>query len=1589
MVLTAFSQKPVPNFGANIKSGCAPLIVQFSDSSLNSPTSWNWDLGNGTFSTQQNPIATYFNPGSYSVKLIATNASGVDSVRKVNFIIVNDVPTVSFSSNTTAGCYPLKVQFTDFSSPNSGTISSWLWDFGDGNTSTQQNPTNTYTSVGSFTVTLKVKNSAGCEKILNKPNLINIAGGVKADFSIGSLNSCSAPVNVSFVNNSNGTGTLNYLWDFGDGATSTLFSPTHNYTSSGSFTVTLIVSNNTGCRDTLTKINAISIGTVQANFSSSLSCLNKPVTFTNTSTPAASASTWYFLNDGTSATGNTVTKIYSAANSYQVKLVSDFGACKDSITKTIIVSDNPKALFSNNPLGSCLPPLNVNFANNSTGATSYQWSFGDGGISSQPTPSHNYLQSGTFSVTLIATNANGCADTLRKDSAVIIAPPDIVAISQGAPYKGCAPYTSTFGATINTMDPIATYIWDFGDGSAVVNGSNPVHTYSSVGFYTIKLIVISNNGCTDTLVVPSAVELYSKPTANFSATPRNACAQDKIFFTDLSTGTITNYFWEFGDGGTSTSQNPVYNYTDTGFFKVKLTVENNKCKDSISFNKYIYINPPIALFSKVFSCDTPLQRRFIDMSKGATTYNWDFGDGTTSSLSNPVHTYPSVGRYGVVLEVTNGVCVHKAYDSVLIAAVNPSFSISPNSSCKHSDVEFKVTNADTSLIENYHWFFGDGSDAVGSSLAIIKHKYVASGNYSPSLTITDTLGCTYNIAIASPISIFGPTAFFTNTPGTCVNGTIDFTNSSQSDGINPIQKLIWFYGDGKIDTLLTPPYKHKYTTAGTFDVKLKVFDTLGCYDTLLVPNAVLITKPIAKFSSPDTIICKNANANFVDSSSGVSLNYKWKFGDGDSSVVQNAIHAYAAEGQYSVQLTLSDIFGCTDTLNKPLYIRVANSVAKFSFITGDSIGLCYPFLIKVASKSLNTKDILWSFGDGGTSNLDSPSHFYNYVGQYNLTLRAYGFGGCVDSVTTHMVIRGPTGSFTYTPLKFCKPATVNFTANTLNNASFVWDFNDGTVNTTSDSTVSHVFASGGSFKPKMILIDAAGCQVPITGADTIKVIDVTTKIKIPQTQFCDSVRLSFSDSSTVINDNIASYSWNFGDGGTSSSINPIHFYSQIGNYKASVLVTTQFGCKATDTFNIPISIIKTPKIKITGDSVGCENRLLQFNGVVIASDTNAISWKWNFANNNTSTLQIPSKQYYSTAGNYIISLVANNIGNCKDSITKTIVINPTPNVNAGLDSNICRGQTITLTPSGALTYVWNNDATLSCFTCTNPLAKPDSLKLYTVTGTNSFGCSNTDSVYVNVIQKFPMTVSNNDTICVGEKTQLLANGANNYTWLPATGLDNANIRNPIANPTTTTTYIVLGKDERSCFTDTGYTTVYVYQYPQFNIGATNITASVGSQLPISTTSSSDVIKWKWLPANYLSCYNCATPTATITENIKYTAEASNIAGCTTKDEITIETICSGNNIFIPNTFSPNGDGVNEIFYPRGKGLFGIRNWKIFNRWGEIVFSKNTASANNANDGWDGTYAGKKLGPDVYVYIMEVICDNNTIIPVKGNVAIIK
>jgi len=1572
-------------FSATPVSGCAPLIVRFTDESQGSPNQWRWDLGNGTISFLQNPSATYFSPGKYTVKLVARNASSEDSVVKTDYIEVFGNPTIDFAASNTSGCYPLPVNFTDMTIPRSGTITSWLWDFGDGTTSTQQNPSHIYTTARNFNVTLQVRNSNGCVSTLTKTSLIQISTGVLAQFSNDNPETCKAPVTINFQNHSTGTGVVNYTWDFGDGNTSNLINPSHTYSTNGTYTVKLVVTNANGCTDTIVKNNAVTVGSVNAMFTAPQTiCQGASTQFSNTSAPAPASVTWYF-GDGNSSTELNAAYTYSAAGNYTVKMVADFGACIDSATRNITVQAKPIAAFSGSDTANCRAPLAVTFTNQSVNATGWTWSFGDGSTSTLQNPSHTYTSAGTYSVKLVTVNANGCSDSVIKTNYISIVRP--VATIANVPDSGCTPFTKTFTVALDIADPVTGYTWNFGDGTTSTDAS-PTHTFTTAGAYNISVIVVTASGCTDTASVTGGVVASNKPTANFSADPVSSCAKNPITFTNLSIGG-NRWLWEFGDSTRSTLQNPVHQYRDTGYFDIKLKVWNGGCMDSLFIPNYILINPPIARFRANFTCGSPFVRTFIDQSIGADEWHWDFGDGNTSTVRNPVHTYSTPGIYTVTLRVVNTSfgCDYTSSRQVQIIDTEAQFSTVDTSVCKGDNVVFTTGLSLTHLV-SLNWNFGDGTASVNSGFQMtgIERVFNRTGQFNIRLITTDRNGCMDTLIKPRYISVSGPVANFAPAnPGACLNATVLFNDAST--GTTPIQQWEWQYGDSTSEILTAPPFQHLYATAGSYFVKLKVTDAEGCTDSTTLATALTISSPKANFSTLDTFSCPGRRVRFVNQSSGTGLTYRWDFGDNTAATSQSPLHPYARDGIYTVKLVITDPFGCSDSITKTNYITINSPVALYSL--SDTASNCPPLVVNFTNQSVNAQSIRWDFGDSTYSSDANPTHFYNYPGIYIAKLIATGAGGCVVIHERRITIKGPEGSFVYNPLAGCNPVTVNFAATTNGRYSFVWDFNDGTTITSNDSILSHTYTHPGRYVPKMILIDQTGCQVPITGHDSITVSSITNYFNFDNRLLCDSGIVSFADSSVITEgDNISLYQWDFGDGITSTTQHPAHQYLQTGIYYPQLITVSRMGCTDTLRSAVPLRVVASPRVNILSTGNGCTPLTVTFNSQLAAPDTSVITWQWNFANGNTAVTASPAAQQYTTAGVYTVTLRGTNSSGCTDTASLAVESYAIPVVSAGADFILCKGSGKTIETSGADTYTWSPAAGLSCINCANPVTTTENNITYTVTGTSAQGCSATDSINVSIKEKSRITYSSGDSVCAGSSKKLFATGTDSYTWSPAAGLDNPAISEPTAAPSVTTNYMVVGADNLGCFKDTGYVHIRVNPMPTVEAGVDK-TINVGQTIDLVPVISADVTTVVWNPTTGL--FRNIYPGISVKpmENTEYNVEVKNRGGCLARDRVTVYVICNGSNIFVPNTFSPNGDGSNDVFFPRGTGLFKIKSLRIFTRWGEIVFEKTNFDANNAAYGWDGSNKGQKANPDVFVYTLEVICDNGSVLTYRGNISLVK
>ncbi len=1620
LVLASFSSaiaQPVATITASPTSGCAPLGISFNGSATGTgTTTWNWTINGGSPSTSniQNPSSIFNTPGTYNIILVATNASGTSAPASIQ-VTINPPPAADFTQNKTTGCYPTYIQFTNTSTPGAGaTITKYSWTFGDGTQDTVANPDHRYTLAGNFPVTLYVTNSFGClgtAQIKTVQKAIQISGGITVDFSSSLNSSCTLPVTASFANSSSGPPNLNYLWDFGDGSgTNNLQNPTHPYTVAGNYNVKLAVTSTQGCSDTLIqKVNITSNGNLTDFTYQDTVCVGTSVSFTNISSPFPVSSTWDYGDGSPIANVRNGQHTYASSGNYPVILNNTFSGCTGSITKTIYVVSPPVASFTGTNIASCKPPLTTTFTNTSTGATSWSWSFGDGSPnSSQQNPQHTYTSYSSYPVTLTASAGTGCSTTIVKPDFVTILKP-IVAIT-GLPGYGCAPYSWTPAVSTTTADGVATYSWSFGNGNTSNAQSPPTQTYGP-GVYMVYCTITTNGGCTATdsgIVKVGTI----KPVPAFSFVPPAACVKSAIQFTDLTPpGTANQWLWQFGDGNTDTARNPIYKYTKPGIFNVRLTAYNNGCWDSIS--QTIVINPPLADFNYQTTCGVNNSFSFFDSSTGPTSWSWNFGDGGTSLIQNPTHSYvagPPTPET-VTLIVTAGTCADTVSKSI-IANQSTTLSFSPTGPiCVNSPVTVQAHAAVGIL--SFQFEMGDGTITPPNTTGVVSYTYTNPGVYQVKVITTDSKGCVDSSA-AYPLNIGGPTVNFSGQPAvSCGAITISFKDLTIASAGSSLKSWAWDFGDGGTSVVENPTYT--YSFQGNFQPRLTVTDNNGCTSSLdtAQPIAVSILNP--SFNTVDTNSCPNAPnpVKFNNTSTGgFNPTYSWNFGDGSpADLTFSPIHNYLNVGTFTDTLTMTDSYGCTKKFG---FTSILIDTPNASFTMSGNYSACPVFNDFFTFTGHYATTYAWDFNDGGISQKQNPVNGYALPGDYWPRLVVTSPGGCIAlSDSQHVHIDGPVGTFSYAPpYAACDSLTVNFQVTTTNVVSFVWTPGDGSApQTTPTPMFTYKYTKPGQWSPFVTITDAAGCKLNKIGQNLIN-IDSISKVNYyaSKTTLCDSGNVIFTDTSILSPYTVVTnYVWDFGDGtGTITGMYPTitHDFTTVGTYTVSMSITTSGGC--TGFVNYPITVAASPQVAINGILNQCEPAILTFTGTELVPDPNGpLTWSWNFGNGQTANVQNPSAVNYPKAGEYVVELTATNTKGCSMMTDTTapnhLFIYPVPTVNAGADTTICLGTPLQLNGSGsATTYNWlpptDPGATLSCQACANPIANPvPNSTFFVLNGTSIHGCQANDTIQVTVNVPPVVDVSGPDSVCLGQSAQLMATGASIYTWSPTEGLSNPAIGNPLATPdasqigsqpSNVITYIVTGYDSKKCFSNVDSIQITAFNYPVITL-TPNATINVGSTYQINSSVTTNIVGISWTPSNTLSCSDCLTPVATPTKTTKYSLTATNEGGCSTTDSIRVQVICDGTNFFVPNSFSPNGDGVNDRFIVNGVGLNVIPSITIYNRWGQIVFQKSNFAPNNAADAWDGTFNGQPAPSDVYIYTIQILCNNATLIPYHGNVTLIR
>jgi len=998
---------PIADIGLLPNAGCENLDVDFSDNSTGAD-SWNWTFGNGNTSNLENPgIENYSSPGTYNVVLTATASNGCQDT-DFETVTVHFDPVANFIAANV--CLGQAASFADLSTYSPGdSIEVWTWDFGDGFTSSLQNPTHTYANSGTFDVTLDIT-TVNCGATITVP--VTVEPSPTADFSVD-INSGCSPIEVDFTNTS--TGADNYVWIFGDGAISGNADEIHTYTNNTPndtiFNAQLVAQTAFGCSDT-TEIPISVFHLPQATYTHNgiPGCSPVNVDFTNSSI-GADMYEWDF-GDG-SPLSNVPNPSHFFQNNgnvildFPVQLVaSTINGCSDTIVQNITTYPTPDFDFVLGVDSGCAP-FSVTFPN-IPGALTYEWDFGDGGSAFVPLPTNTYLNNTNanlnYTAQLIASNAFGCIDTAYHS---IVVHPEPEANFLLSDTEGCAP----FDVAITDNSLLAdSYTWIYGDGlssDTTVNVHN--HLYESTSSvpvdYNLTLVVASEYGCQASFSQPITVNPLI--TAGF-VTDSAMCAPAIFDFFNQTIG-AGSYQWDFGDGLFSGAVNPTHQYFNTSGNDINHTVSmiaQNQfgCSDTAYQDIVIYTQPNAALNLNVIEQCYPFEAEFVNNSQYAMEYIWNYGDGNSGDTTAISHNYTYTNSTQTLLTydieliaLTDNGCSDTA--STFVQVIPPlEAEFEPvESDCHPLPVDFE--NESIGAL-NYFWSFGDGGLSNAENPSYTYNNFgIQDEVYTIELIVESYFGCAdtayQNITVhATPVANFTATPLVQTFPNTVV----DIQNSS----VHGDADYMWEFGDGETSTdMMLNSYD--FATWGEFTIQLSI-DNGFCNDQTQRTIQILAPPPIAEFNGQGDG-CAPVTVNF-ENLSQYAETYLWNFGDGATASNPNPEYTYFTPGTYTVSLIATGQGGSDVTIHEEI-INVYPTASAYFTINPSAVTIGNP--VFYFNQSVNATEFEWDFGDGTGSNEFSPIHTYDSPGTFPVTLIANNEHNCPDTLVSSDAVFVETG----------------------------------------------------------------------------------------------------------------------------------------------------------------------------------------------------------------------------------------------------------------------------------------------------------------------------------------------------------------------------------------------------------------------------------------------------------------------------------------------------------------------------------------------------------------------------------------------------
>jgi len=1298
-----------PNTGFSIQpAGCGPLALNPIDTSINNPNIWQWivspSTGVGIINNSSNtptinlPVNNTNNSIIYSIKSITgiLNSIGGCFDTSSRTATIYPKPQALFNTTTQDSCGPRLVNFTNTSNAKNGeslASMSYLWTYLSNNISTT-NAAGTYTNTGvidsTFNTRLIATSMHGCKDTAN--TIVTVKPNAKAVFT-SLLNLSCAPfnitsTNVQAVNYSNANST--YQWfanniPIGNGITFPGYTiPNQN----DSVLIKLKTISLNNCKNDSMQVWFRTIANPVPNFIAidSIGCSPLLVNFNNTSTPNNGLSyRWEFgSNTNQSILKFPTFTFYNYGiidTTVLVKLVITAGGtgCSDSITKPIIIKPLPRPIINLSDSVLCFPnTLNVTNLSNSTPAlnmTGFKWKVVGPDLatiindtsSSNTTISFPDNKSGLnkiYQIRLITRSIYGCIDSTQK---VLRIPTRPIASFNFSADSACAPVIISSN---NTSLYALTFSWSSLKPNVTINNPSlintsfifPSHKGTVDSIYPIKLITQTIAGCFDTITKPFKV--FPLPIASFTSDKDSGCSPLTVkFYNSTIVKKPTSYFWNYGDGNSQINNADTITksfvgsiYQDTTYIVKLVTTSANGCKDSTTK----LINVKAGAYAKIQLTDTiicsnalnPTKLNIQNKSYGSVdTFYWDFGDGTqliSTVDSNINHPYLNEGLYTIVLKATNS--CRTSFDTAKIEVQTPpnvNFTKSDSIGCSPLSVSF--TNLSTNVYKaKFLWTFGNGSTSNLFTPPTINYlqSRTTDTTYYINLQVSNVCGIFQKNdsikVLPKPIAIFLMSADSGCSP-------LPVFMINQSVGL-PISYK-WYFGNGDSSLRFAPLQNPiTYTTIDTisyFKIKLIATNTCGIDSTektiKIFPNTVN-----SFFTTSGNSGCEGLIVRFFDNSTGGN-NISYNFGDGNTSLLQNPIHQYNTPGTYYAYQYVNN--GCSFDTS----FVIVSVLPKPNFtISKAAPNICIKSPIQFNANVLDSGAITWYFGDGDSSNAFNPIHIYNSAGKKYITVLLKSFYNSCVSIKYDSIVVSPIPVITLNAdsNQACAYHLFKFNASSPQTNLFNWDFGDN--NTGAGTNLTHLYQFGGTYSVKIVALTLLGCIDSATKLITVFPVPISDFSYTPKDTCTGPVNVNFTNLSV----GATNYLWDFGNGNTSTNVNPSNIYVNIGSYPIKLISSNQFSCY--DTSNSKYFVYQTPKASLDfNPESGCPPLEVTFEN----KSTVGNSYLWEFGDGQTDTSFSP-KHTYLVSGKYKVKLTVKAGSVCFDTITAaklvTVFAKPTP-----------------------------------------------------------------------------------------------------------------------------------------------------------------------------------------------------------------------------------------------------------------------------------------------------------------------------------------